>query len=155
MTLREYAKLMNDTALQGSLSNEEYNRLYRPLLDGIQSMIPPMLFRYRSCNELSLQALWDDKIWLSKGNVMNDDYVPILNFIALMIPFCTKMQMVHLLQLLPELSNYMPRLATVYKGNIIKNLIMDCQSYTKYRPNETTGGIFVSWRRKEELSTGA
>ncbi|MED9977473.1 MAG: hypothetical protein UFR61_08005, partial [Faecalibacterium sp.] len=42
-------------------------------------------------------------------------------------------------------------IATVYKGNIIKNLIMDCQSYTKYRPNETTGGIFVSWRRKEEL----
>ena len=34
-------------------------------------------------------------------------------------------------------------IATVYKGNIIKNLIMDCQSYTKYRPNETTGGIFV------------
>lgn len=47
------------------------------------------------------------------------------------------------------------RFATVYKGNIIKNLIMDCQSYTKYRPNETTGGIFVSWRRKEELPTGA
>ena len=50
---------------------------------------------------------------------------------------------------------YAPILATVYKGNIIKNLIMDCQSYTKYRPNETTGGIFVSWRRKEELPTGA
>ena len=48
-----------------------------------------------------------------------------------------------------------PWVATVYKGNIIKNLIMDCQSYTKYRPNETTGGIFVSWRRKEELPTGA
>ena len=47
------------------------------------------------------------------------------------------------------------RIATVYKGNIIKNLIMDCQSYTKYRPNETTGGIFVSWRRKEKLPTGA
>ena len=46
------------------------------------------------------------------------------------------------------------KVATVYKGNIIKNLIMDCQSYTKYRPNETTGGIFVSWRRKEELPTG-
>lgn len=49
----------------------------------------------------------------------------------------------------------MRAVATVYKGNIIKNLIMDCQSYTKYRPNETTGGIFVSWRRKEELPTGA
>ena len=50
---------------------------------------------------------------------------------------------------------YIGSIATVYKGNIIKNLIMDCQSYTKYRPNETTGGIFVSWRRKEELPTGA
>ena len=50
---------------------------------------------------------------------------------------------------------YAALVATVYKGNIIKNLIMDCQSYTKYRPNETTGGIFVSWRRKEELPTGA
>ena len=50
---------------------------------------------------------------------------------------------------------YEEYVATVYKGNIIKNLIMDCQSYTKYRPNETTGGIFVSWRRKEELPTGA
>lgn len=50
---------------------------------------------------------------------------------------------------------YVDTVATVYKGNIIKNLIMDCQSYTKYRPNETTGGIFVSWRRKEELPTGA
>ena len=49
---------------------------------------------------------------------------------------------------------YENSIATVYKGNIIKNLIMDCQSYTKYRPNETTGGIFVSWRRKEELPTG-
>ena len=52
-------------------------------------------------------------------------------------------------------TNLQTRIATVYKGNIIKNLIMDCQSYTKYRPNETTGGIFVSWQRKEELPTGA
>lgn len=54
-----------------------------------------------------------------------------------------------------DAGDYSKRFATVYKGNIIKNLIMDCQSYTKYRPNETTGGIFVSWRRKEELPTGA
>ena len=52
-------------------------------------------------------------------------------------------------------NEYKKLVATVYKGNIIKNLIMNCQSYTKYRPNETTGGIFVSWRRKEELPTGA
>lgn len=54
-----------------------------------------------------------------------------------------------------KVESFYTSFATVYKGNIIKNLIMDCQSYTKYRPNETTGGIFVSWRRKEELPTGA
>lgn len=99
MTLREYAKLMNDTALQGSLSIEEYNRLYKPLLDGIQSMIPPMLFRYRSCNELSLQALWDDKIWLSKGNVMNDDYDALLYFDKAKIT-------AHVLQAINEFSRF-------------------------------------------------
>ena len=60
----------------------------------------------------------------------------------------------NILELFDE-AGYDVSFATVYKGNIIKNLIMDCQSYTKYRPNETTGGIFVSWRRKEELPTGA
>ena len=95
MTLREYAKLMNDTALQGSLSIEEYNRLYKPLLDGIQSMIPPMLFR----DELSLQALWDDKIWLSKGNVMNDDYDALLYFDKAKIT-------AHVLQAINEFSRF-------------------------------------------------
>ena len=60
-----------------------------------------------------------------------------------------------LLTKIQKACDYPEMIATVYKGNIIKNLIMDCQSYTKYRPNETMGGIFVSWRRKEELPTGA
>ena len=39
------------------------------------------------------------------------------------------------------------RLTRAYTINLQK---LNCQPYTKYRPNETTGGIFVSWRRKEE-----
>lgn len=31
------------------------------------------------------------------------------------------------------------------------HLTMDYQAYTKYRPNETVGGIFVSWRRLEGI----
>ena len=69
------------------------------------------------------------------------------------LPITLDTQMKKILQDEPFVYN--EGIATVYKGNIIKNLIMDCQSYTKYRPNETTGGIFVSWRRKEELPTGA
>ena len=51
-------------------------------------------------------------------------------------------------------NNYFMKVATVYKGNIIKNLIMDCQSYTKYRPNETTGGIFCIMAEKGGTSHG-
>ena len=42
-------------------------------------------------------------------------------------------------------------IASILKNN---DLNSNRQSYIKYRPNETTGGIFVSWRRKEELPTG-
>ena len=68
---------------------------------------------------------------------------------------CKRKLVIYLIINIYALGAFSTILATVYKGNIIKNLIMDCQSYTKYRPNETTGGIFVSWRRKEELPTGA
>jgi len=73
--------------------------------------------------------------------------VPVLKYVLRLRPVLLTYNSVAILQMF--------MIATVYKGNIIKNLIMDCQSYTKYRPNETTGGIFVSWRRKEELPTGA
>ena len=79
-----------------------------------------------------------DETWLKFALLYLDHISPIIPYINA-----------------PEESYLTPTFATVYKGNIIKNLIMDCQSYTKYRPNETTGGIFVSWRRKEELPTGA
>ena len=74
-------------------------------------------------------------------NFINEIKLPLYQFRRMLVEFSNQL--------------YNKSIATVYKGNIIKNLIMDCQSYTKYRPNETTGGIFVSWRRKEELPTGA
>ena len=70
-------------------------------------------------------------------------------------PYQNDVLLPEVIAVIVEEFGYTENIATVYKGNIIKNLIMDCQSYTKYRPNETTGGIFVSWRRKEELPTGA
>ena len=89
----------------------------------------------------SMAAFAFTKIQFPYGNTVFKLYLA-----SMMIP--TQVTMIPLFVI-------MNNLATVYKGNIIKNLIMDCQSYTKYRPNETTGGIFVSWRRKEELPTGA
>lgn len=99
------------------------------------------------------------------SGVMGEDYLPDMLFTMLMadlisnlvsLAICNKMsdERAAWLLVIAAIRSALV-LATVYKGNIIKNLIMDCQSYTKYRPNETTGGIFVSWRRKEELPTGA
>lgn len=75
--------------------------------------------------------------------------------LLLLLTFFLYIQKKKVMSLQQQIGDLQNKIATVYKGNIIKNLIMDCQSYTKYRPNETTGGIFVSWRRKEELPTGA
>lgn len=91
-----------------------------------------------------LEKLGVNVVWLSPvyQSPNDDNGYDISDYRAIMTEFGT-------------MEDFERMLATVYKGNIIKNLIMDCQSYTKYRPNETTGGIFVSWRRKEELPTGA
>lgn len=82
----------------------------------------------------------------------NDLILAIISFSLIMIVI-SALQKTNVADAVTRMFNLL--FATVYKGNIIKNLIMDCQSYAKYRPNETTGGIFVSWRRKEELPTGA
>lgn len=44
------------------------------------------------------------------------------------------------------------RLTRAYTINLQK---LNCQPYTKYRPNETTGGIFVSWQERRNYPTGA
>ena len=44
--------------------------------------------------------------------------------------------------------------ATVYKGNIIKNLIMDCQSYTKVPPKRDYGRYFCIMAEKGGTSHG-
>ena len=95
-------------------------------------------------------AVRQDRAYFHSASVRN-----FVEFIAGAEYICGHNILHHDLKYIHDSLGYELRVATVYKGNIIKNLIMDCQSYTKYRPNETTGGIFVSWRRKEELPTGA
>ena len=102
------------------------------------------------CGELLYEFMVHEKGFKISGRWNNHEQKKLLNDFAVM------RQLIQLIELEIDVSfGEIKQVATVYKGNIIKNLIMDCQSYTKYRPNETTGGIFVSWRRKEELPTGA
>lgn len=96
------------------------------------------LRREQSVQKFMYKFLDDKSFQLFEASMENKDYEEALRAVHTLKGICQNLSF-----------------ATVYKGNIIKNLIMDCQSYTKYRPNETTGGIFVSWRRKEELPTGA
>ena len=105
------------------------------------------LYKFRACIEREFRMLEENCIWMSLASSFPDPFDHTIN--------------IDLVKNRREVKEWLGKngsslcFATVYKGNIIKNLIMDCQSYTKYRPNETTGGIFVSWRRKEELPTGA
>ena len=103
-----------------------------PTKDGINlAVVLP-----ESLTSPALTAEWENRLTeIAKGNADADEFMA-------------------------EIEAQVRQLVKTYSCNGVqrehnKNLIMDCQSYTKYRPNETTGGIFVSWRRKEELPTGA
>ena len=119
-------------------------------------------FSLKMSNFLDVRSIFLEHFSVFKGNplqLVSIFIVPVLFSIGILNIRCVDSGILNNLNITLSILIAMffstLSIATVYKGNIIKNLIMDCQSYTKYRPNETTGGIFVSWRRKEELPTGA
>ena len=128
-----------------------------------------IIIKYKNKYLLYDDQRWKCKLFINYKTVNKDNEQHLINFISKDLEINTslisrkyitskiqrKYSISHNEYRTYNHSLYLVTFATVYKGNIIKNLIMDCQSYTKYRPNETTGGIFVSWRRKEELPTGA
>ena len=137
-----YSYLINNTNFLSSMKNS--------LIIAVSVSVFSILIAYPVAYTLSRLKFKGRRIF-SKSVL----FMYLLPTTVLYIPLYMLVSKMHLTNTIWGLIVIYPTFATVYKGNIIKNLIMDCQSYTKYRPNETTGGIFVSWRRKEELPTGA
>ena len=139
-------KTLNEM-LENQMQDEKFRKEYeemQPEFDVIRAIVDARTSQNLTQKELS------ERTGINQADISKLENGTRNPSVSLLKRLAEGMGMVLKIEFIPK-----QKVATVYKGNIIKNLIMDCQSYTKYRPNETTGGIFVSWRRKEELPTGA
>ena len=59
---------------------EEERKACQELQEYISNHIPKKLYRYRRCDENSLNAFLNDQLWFSTGSKMNDDYDSMLYY---------------------------------------------------------------------------
>ena len=80
LTDHEYKELIHNIVVPETLSIEEQNKLYLPLIKYLQNQIPDKLYRYRSCSERNISAFEQDQLWFSAVHTMNDDFDGLLYF---------------------------------------------------------------------------
>ena len=74
MDTKEFERILNETIIPSTASNEEQVEKIERLYGCAASKMPPMLFRYRKCDERSLDAFYKDKVWISTPESMNDGF---------------------------------------------------------------------------------
>ena len=74
MDTREFQRILNETVVPNNLPLEEQAAKSNMLYGYAKQHMPSALFRYRRCNERSLDAFYHDKVWVSTGACMNDGF---------------------------------------------------------------------------------
>lgn len=80
MDSEKYISLLERVCIPENTALEEALAQIRPLNDFLEAAVPEKLYRYRSCNELSLNALLQDEVWFSKPSKMNDDFDAMISY---------------------------------------------------------------------------
>lgn len=80
MTDQEYREMIHSIVVPATLSDEERSKRYQPLVDFLQTETPKMLYRFRKCSELNIDAFDQDKVFFSPPCEMNDDFDSMLYF---------------------------------------------------------------------------
>lgn len=68
---RVYKQLLTETIVPEMLTREDKVKAYYQLESYVNDNIPPKLYRYRRCNEYSIDAFYKDELWFSNGTSMN------------------------------------------------------------------------------------
>ena len=69
---KEFDELLSKIIIEGSLSPDQINDKYIPLVDFAFKNMPDKLYRYRECNELNIGAFESDSIWAVPPTMFND-----------------------------------------------------------------------------------
>lgn len=72
--ISQYIKAIETTVVPSRLSDIEKSKLFEPVNNIILNNLPIKLYRFRSCNESHLSALYNDELWFSNGSEVNDDF---------------------------------------------------------------------------------
>lgn len=75
MDLEQYKMLLDGTNMK-----EDGSSTFKELNDFLNQNIPSRIFRYRKCNEASLNALLENKLYFSTPNMFNDPYDCLVYF---------------------------------------------------------------------------
>ncbi len=74
MGTMNFEEILNNTVIPGNLTKEEQNRLLQPLQDYIKQHTPKKLYKYRSCCNNHISAFYNDQVWVSTAENMNDGF---------------------------------------------------------------------------------
>ena len=74
MDINEFRMILDKTIVPANLPSPEMNDRIEPLIKSAQSIMPSSLFRYRRCDERSIDAFYNDRVWVSTADCMNDGF---------------------------------------------------------------------------------
>ncbi|MDO4966362.1 MAG: DUF2971 domain-containing protein [Lachnospiraceae bacterium] len=69
-----YKDIMENTYVPSGLNQYEKAQRYNNITRTVSQLLPSKLYRFRKCEERSIDAFYKDEIWFSNGSVMNDDF---------------------------------------------------------------------------------
>ena len=78
MKTQNYEEIVQGIVIPSGLSNEEQSKRYQPLINFFQTETPPLLYRFRRCDENSISAFDQDQIWFAPSSEMNDSFDSLL-----------------------------------------------------------------------------
>lgn len=74
MNREEFVRILYGTVVPSNLSWEEQEKKYDEVNRFVSSELPERLFRYRRCDERSIEAFYKDQVWVSTSESMNDGF---------------------------------------------------------------------------------
>ena len=70
----EFASILKATVVPSDLPMAVQSQRYQVLQQAAKDILPPKLYRFRSCSEYSFSAFDKDELWVSTADCMNDGF---------------------------------------------------------------------------------
>lgn len=80
MDREEFAKRLYSTVIPEGTLPEDIQAMIRPVSETIREMMPKSLFRFRACNEMSVDAFLNDNIYAVTADKFNDPYDTLVRY---------------------------------------------------------------------------